>query len=465
MNKYQAVIIGFGKAGKTLAVTLAKAGWRVALIEQSNAMYGGTCINIGCIPTKTLVHDAQQHTDFVRAIQRKNEVVNFLRNKNFHNLADMPNIDVIDGQAEFINNHSLRVHRPEGNLEIHGEKIFINTGAQTVVPPIPGITTTPGVYDSTGLLNLKELPGHLGILGGGYIGVEFASMFANFGSKVTILEAASLFLPREDRDIADNIATILRDQGVDIILNAHVERISHHENQVQVHSEHAQLAVDALLIASGRQPATASLHPENAGIAVNERGAIVVDKRLHTTADNIWAMGDVTGGWIGLLKFVPYEADSITPFVANSPLMSFFYEHPEDYKQYLTHEGEYKPEARAWQTANNTYGFSNGLGVVEVIIALLVLANPVNRWLGLLGGLMAFTTPLVTLSFLITTPEAWVPALGDAHHGFPYLSGAGRLVLKDTLMLAGAVMIMADSAREILKQRSNESSSTLKTEY
>ncbi|EGD8069711.1 reactive chlorine species resistance protein RclC [Escherichia coli] len=169
--------------------------------------------------------------------------------------------------------------------------------------------------------------------------------------------------------------------------------------------------------------------------------------------------------WIGLLKFVPYEADSITPFVANSPLMSFFYEHPEYYKQYLTHEGEYKPEARAWQTANNTYGFSNGLGVVEVIIALLVLANPVNRWLGLLGGLMAFTTPLVTLSFLITTPEAWVPALGDAHHGFPYLSGAGRLVLKDTLMLAGAVMIMADSAREILKQRSNESSSTLKTEY
>ncbi|MCV8939519.1 FAD-dependent oxidoreductase, partial [Escherichia coli] len=100
------------------------------------------------------------------------EVVNFLRNKNFHNLADMPNIDVIDGQAEFINNHSLRVHRPEGNLEIHGEKIFINTGAQAVVPPIPGITTTPGVYDSTGLLNLKELPGHLGILGGGYIGVE-----------------------------------------------------------------------------------------------------------------------------------------------------------------------------------------------------------------------------------------------------------------------------------------------------
>ncbi|HIC0892210.1 TPA: reactive chlorine resistance membrane protein RclC [Enterobacter hormaechei] len=157
--------------------------------------------------------------------------------------------------------------------------------------------------------------------------------------------------------------------------------------------------------------------------------------------------------WIGLLKFIPYEADSITPFVANSPVMSFFYEHPEEYQKHMTHEGEYKPEARAWQTANNTYGFSNGLGVVEVLIALLVLANPLSRWMGLIGGTLSFLTPLVTLSFLITTPEAWVPDLGDLHHGFPYLSGAGRLVLKDTLMLAGSVMIMADSARSILLQR------------
>ncbi|MBJ3816702.1 DUF417 domain-containing protein [Shimwellia pseudoproteus] len=157
--------------------------------------------------------------------------------------------------------------------------------------------------------------------------------------------------------------------------------------------------------------------------------------------------------WIGLLKFLPYEADSITPFVANSPFMSFFYEHPEEYKQHLTHEGELKPEQRAWQEANNTYRFSDGLGVVELLIAALVLAHPFSRWLGLIGGALAFATPLVTLSFLITTPEAWVPALGDAHHGFPYLSGAGRLVLKDTMMLAGAVMIMADSARQILHQR------------
>ncbi|MCW0921614.1 reactive chlorine resistance membrane protein RclC [Pseudomonas sp. RG1] len=157
--------------------------------------------------------------------------------------------------------------------------------------------------------------------------------------------------------------------------------------------------------------------------------------------------------WIGALKFVPYEADSITPFVANSPVMSFFYEHPQDYKAHLTHEGELNADKRAWQTANNTYGFSTGLGVVEMLIGLLVLSNPLSRRTGLLGGALAFATPLVTLSFLVTTPEAWVAALGDGQHGFPYLSGAGRLVLKDVLMLAGALPVMADSARQLLTER------------
>ncbi|WP_272905837.1 reactive chlorine resistance membrane protein RclC [Pseudomonas petrae] len=156
--------------------------------------------------------------------------------------------------------------------------------------------------------------------------------------------------------------------------------------------------------------------------------------------------------WIGALKFVPYEADSITPFVANSPFMSFFYAHPEDYKAHLTHEGELNLEKRVWQTSNNTYTFSHGLGTVEILIGLLVLSNPISRKTGLLGGALAFATPLVTLSFLITTPEAWVAAAGDAQHGFPYLSGGGRLVLKDVLMLAGALPVMADSARRLLRE-------------
>lgn len=157
--------------------------------------------------------------------------------------------------------------------------------------------------------------------------------------------------------------------------------------------------------------------------------------------------------WIGALKFAPYEADSITPFVANSPFMSFFYEHPEDYKAHLTHEGELNADKRVWQSANNTYVFSTGLGVVEILIGLLVLSNPISRRAGLLGGALAFGTPLVTLTFLLTTPEAWVPDLGDGEHGFPFLSGAGRLVLKDLLMLAGALPVMADSARQLLQER------------
>ncbi|HAL5940632.1 TPA: pyridine nucleotide-disulfide oxidoreductase [Escherichia coli] len=295
MNQYQAIIIGFGKAGKTLASTLAKTGWRVAVIEQSESMYGGTCINIGCIPTKTLVHDAK-HSDFKTAMLRKSEVVSFLRNKNFHNLAQIENIDVINGRAEFVNEHTIRIHRPDGSQEITGEKIFINTGAQTVLPSVPGLTTTPGVYDSTGLLNLASLPEQLGILGGGYIGVEFASMFASFGSKVTIYEAAPLFLAREDRDIADTITSILQDQGVEIILNAGVSKITPQDSKVQLHSAHGSRTVDALLVASGRKPAIEQLQLQNAGVEVNELGAIIVDNRLHTSASNIWAMGDVTGG-------------------------------------------------------------------------------------------------------------------------------------------------------------------------
>jgi reactive chlorine resistance protein C len=162
---------------------------------------------------------------------------------------------------------------------------------------------------------------------------------------------------------------------------------------------------------------------------------------------------DIVFLWIGMLKCVPYEADSITPFVANSPLMSFFYEHPSQYKAHLAREGELKPAERAWQAENNTYKFSNGLGSVEIMIGLLTLIGVASRGLGLLGATLAFLTPFVTLSFLITTPEAWVPALGDAQHGFPYLSGAGRLAVKDVMLLAGGWLIMTDSARSLLEVR------------
>jgi len=154
--------------------------------------------------------------------------------------------------------------------------------------------------------------------------------------------------------------------------------------------------------------------------------------------------------WIGGLKFAPYEADSITPFIANSPAMSFLYAHPEAYKTHLTHEGELVTAKREWQITNRTYSASHGLGVFELFIGLLVLSFPLSMRLGLVGAVLAFLTTLVTLSFLVTTPEAWVAALGDAQHGFPYLSGAGRLILKDTMMLAGAWIIGVDAARSIV---------------
>jgi reactive chlorine resistance protein C len=157
--------------------------------------------------------------------------------------------------------------------------------------------------------------------------------------------------------------------------------------------------------------------------------------------------------WIGYLKFQPYEADSITVFVANSPFMSFFYAHPHDYAHHLTKEGVLDPAQRAWQFANNTYGFSTGLGTLEIIIGGLTLSGLVSKRFGMIGAILAFLTPFVTLSFLVTTPEAWVPALGDAQHGFPYLSGAGRLVIKDTAILAGAWIIIADTARQLLAGR------------
>jgi len=296
MNHYQAAIIGFGKAGKTLAAALGRAGWRVAIVEKSKTMYGGTCINIGCIPTKALVHDAQAATDFTEAAQRKASVVEFLREKNYLNLASLETVDVIDGQAEFLDPHTLKITSGEAIRTLSADRIFINTGAEARFPQIEGLIAGPRIVDSTGTLNLSSLPERLGILGGGYIGVEFASMFARFGSKVTLFETASQFLAREDSDISAAVATILQDQGVTIELNAAVHAVTSSSEGVTLHTPQGDRQMDLLLVATGRHPATGALKLENAGVLTDARGAIQVDKRLKTSTDHIWAMGDVTGG-------------------------------------------------------------------------------------------------------------------------------------------------------------------------
>ena len=296
MNHYQAAIIGFGKAGKTLAAALGRAGWRVAIIEKSKEMYGGTCINVGCIPTKALVHDAQTTADFSEAMQRKASVVEFLREKNYLNLANIAQVEVIDGLAEFIDPHTLKITTDQGISQLSADRIFINTGAEAVFPQIEGLIPGPRIVDSTGILNLSSLPKRLAILGGGYIGVEFASVFASFGSEVTLFETSSQFLAREDADISAAIQTVLQDQGVKIELNTAVQSVTSGADSVTLHTGHGDRQADVLLVATGRRPATQSLKLENADVTTDARGAILVDKYLKTSVDHIWALGDVTGG-------------------------------------------------------------------------------------------------------------------------------------------------------------------------
>lgn len=308
MKQYDVIIIGFGKGGKTLAAELAKRDRSVAMIERSDKMYGGTCINIGCIPTKTLVHFAeladknasweQKQAYYRQAIARKEEVTSFLRQKNYHNLADNPNITVYTGIGSFAGPDTVEVRMANETLLLQAPQIFVNTGAETIIPAIEGIKDNPTVYTSTSIMELMELPNHLVIVGGGYIGLEFASMYASFGSQVTVLEGYSELVSREDRDIAASVQEVLEQKGIVFCLNARVQSI---EDSTVVYQDALtgdvqRVEADAILLATGRRPNTAGLNLKAAGVEVNERGAIIVNENLQTTNPNIRAIGDVKGG-------------------------------------------------------------------------------------------------------------------------------------------------------------------------
>lgn len=315
MKEYDAIIIGFGKAGKTLAAELARHNWQVAIVERSAQMYGGTCPNIACIPTKALVHEAEvskllysgnaegQLAQYSKAIQRKNELTALLRGKFYNTLHNMPGVTIYTGEASFISSHSIRVALPEGDVELHAKEIFINTGSTPVIPPIDGIAESSRVYTSTQLLSLSTLPRELIIVGGGYIGLEFASMYADFGSKVTILEGGGKFMPREDRDMAAAVQQVMERKGIQIVLNARAyavvdlpdSRVSLSYNDAVSGASH-RIEGDGILIATGRKPMTEGLNLQAAGIETDQRGAIKVDATLHTNVPHVWAMGDVKGG-------------------------------------------------------------------------------------------------------------------------------------------------------------------------
>lgn len=312
MKKYDAVIIGFGKGGKTLAGFLAGKGQNVALIEKSDKMYGGTCINVGCIPSKKLVNSTKvlknkglssiedKERFYSESIDNKNTLIGALRGKNYEMLASKENITVYDGIGSFVSKNVVNVEKNGENIQIEGEKIFINTGSITIIPNIKGVKESNYVYTSTSIMELKELPKKLTIIGAGYIGLEFASMYSEFGSEVTVIDMGDRLMPREDEEIAERVKAILEAKGIKFLLKSKIEEISDRNNKgyVKISGENGESEVesDAILVAIGRKPNTEGLNLEAAGVKTDERGAVVVDETLKTTADNIWAMGDVKGG-------------------------------------------------------------------------------------------------------------------------------------------------------------------------
>lgn len=264
-------------------------------------MYGGTCINIACLPSKRLIIEAANGVSYVDAINGKNEMTAQLREKNYHMLADEKTVTVLDGKAHFIADHEIEVELPNGKkAQYKGDRIFINTGAVPVMLPIPGLKESKYILDSTQAMDEKKMPKNLTIIGAGYIGLEFASMFAKYGSKVTVLDHNKKFLVREDEDISNAVRKDMEDAGIKFELGADIEKITDETTDAkvtyQINGKTKTINADRILVATGRKPNTENLGLENTAIETTELGAIKVDDFLRTTVDNVWAIGDVKGG-------------------------------------------------------------------------------------------------------------------------------------------------------------------------
>lgn len=300
---YDIIVIGFGKAGKTLAAKSAALGKKVALIERSPQMYGGTCINVGCIPTKRLVTASKEAgfvnfsvlgEYFVLSMQKKDELVEALRAKNLAMLKGNPNIDVIDGEGSFTSANSVRVLSPDGQTrEISAETIVVNTGSREVEPSFE--VSSQIAYSSEEILNLKILPKHLVIIGGGFIGLEFASMFAGFGSKVSVL-MRSKFMKNEDEDVAASVKSALQTQGVEIIEGCEFLSLKGGELKFNLAGESKAVTADAFLYALGRRANTNDLNLAAAGVQTDAHGNIITNEHLQSSTAGIYAAGDVRGG-------------------------------------------------------------------------------------------------------------------------------------------------------------------------
>lgn len=301
------LVIGWGKGGKTLAGVAGRKGLRVALVEQSDQMVGGSCINIACVPTKVLVHAADERRDsddldtyFASAITRRDSLTAAMRKKNFDLLNTVDSVLLVSGRAEFVGERHVAVTAGQDILHLTADTVVINTGSHASLPPIEGAQLGGRIHDSTTIQHLSPLPRSLVVIGGGYVGLEFSSMFAHFGSSVTVLDRGQRPLKSEDADVAATAVQILSDDGVQIVSGAQVTAITDVATHADVTYESADgqhtIRTDAVLLAAGRAASTAGLGLELAGVDVDDRGFIVVDDRLRTSAEGVFAVGDVNGG-------------------------------------------------------------------------------------------------------------------------------------------------------------------------
>lgn len=293
---YDLIVLGFGKAGKTLAAKLGSMGKAVAMIEENPLMYGGTCINIACIPTKTMIIAASKGLSYDQVLNQREVVTSRLRNKNFGMLDTNEHVDVYTGHGEFISNKEIAVTAGEDKIILSGETIIINTGAVAIKPNIDGISATTGFYNSTEIQQLSPQPNTLGVIGAGPIGLEFASLYAKLGTKVTVFNIESGILKREEPIVQELANEYLTEQGVTILNDVTLNSVSNDGNKPVITANGQHYTFDAVLYATGRKPNTANIGLENTDITTNERGAIVVNDTCESSVPGVYAVGDVNGG-------------------------------------------------------------------------------------------------------------------------------------------------------------------------
>jgi pyruvate/2-oxoglutarate dehydrogenase complex dihydrolipoamide dehydrogenase (E3) component len=309
---FDAIIIGAGQAGGPLAGAFARAGKKTAIIEGKHV--GGTCINEGCTPTKTMVasgrvaylakrgadygvHTGSISMDMSKVRDRKREIVKSFREGSEKRLRSDKHIDLMEGWGSFSGPKTVSVALNSGGQRtLEAPLIFINTGVRSSLPPIPGIRDIP-TLDNVSIMELDAVPEHLLVLGGGYIGLEFAQMFRRFGSEVTIVHNGPQLLGKEDPDITEEVAKILREDGIEIHLSAETTQASGKPGAIQLQLKSGKnLNGSHLLVATGRVPNTERLNLHTAGVEADHRGYIKVNDRLETNVEGIYALGDVKGG-------------------------------------------------------------------------------------------------------------------------------------------------------------------------